>query len=214
MVLTGAGDGYLRLIEIGQDPKLVWEVKASEFSGGILSIDIYMEGGGVSFLISAGTMSGELSVFRSRSRMGSDGEGPPRVGPVELLATSKLHTKFLTRCLFAPSSDLSLQSPSVPPLLLSAGHDHYVCVSRLDEQKRGLDLLRRIPFLAAVNDIAFLGDPATHIQEGRSLIVALKDSPCLRVIDLATLLSKGTGEEDEATLMSRCERIVGLNPHP
>ena len=218
-VVTGAGDGYLRLIELDPSvPRLVWEIKASEFSGGILSLDMMQKDESTCLMV-VGTMSGELIVFKSSSDGGSGETGGPQrlasskplgshktpkplgshktPGEPQRLASTKPHSKFLIRCLFATLPELP-----TTPLLLSTGHDQSVCISKLSDQ--GIDLIRRIPFLTTVNDITFL-------SQHNSLIVALKDSPCLRSIDLVALLNREPGQEDEATVMSKCEMKISLN---
>ena len=141
----------------------MWDIKAGDFSGGILSIDISGEKGWCLFAV--GTMSGDLVVLREH-------EG----GQVERLAASKCHTKYLHRCIWASS------------YLVSAGHDQTICISTYHDGQ--IDLLRRVPFASAVNDVAF------H-EPSSSLVVSLKDSYCLRVIDLPGLIN-GPGCKDEA----------------
>lgn len=160
-------------------PKIVWEMKVLEFGGGVLSTDVLSEdeGGGV-HLIAVGTMSGDLVILRGKV----DGE-------IERLASTKCHTKYLHRCIWACSH------------LVSAGHDQSISVSKYHDGQ--IDLVKRIQFGFAVNDMAF------H-HPSNSLIVALKDSYSLRLIDLPGFLS-GPGDEDEAALMLRCEKKVSLN---
>eukprot|EP00199_Chlamydomonas_sp_CCMP681_P002158 CAMPEP_0119103270 /NCGR_PEP_ID=MMETSP1180-20130426/1744_1 /TAXON_ID=3052 ORGANISM="Chlamydomonas cf sp, Strain CCMP681" /NCGR_SAMPLE_ID=MMETSP1180 /ASSEMBLY_ACC=CAM_ASM_000741 /LENGTH=419 /DNA_ID=CAMNT_0007087725 /DNA_START=55 /DNA_END=1314 /DNA_ORIENTATION=+ len=195
-VLTGSGDGIVR--RVGFDASLFWATPVG--SGGALCLDLHphltsaswdqAEAGGVSsclpcHVVAVGSMDGSLSLLHAYTG--------------QLLASDRSHLKYVVRVAWAGDGQH----------LVTCSHDQSVGIHWVEVPQGGSDApraiittVRKVEYLAAVQDVAFLPD-------GVSLCVAVRDTNYLRVLSFQhpesaeRLVNLNKGGDDHVSFFPR-----------